>query len=241
MALTKNLNDKTYMSGIANAVQALEDPDRYLESFLKNTAVSFMPYTTLLGTVERTLDPTLSNAQTLLEKIYAKTPTLSKNLPPRRNLWGDPIVLGGTWGWDMLSPIYVSEDVNDFVANEIVAQGVEVKKQVTKIGTSNYAVELTLEESDRLAVITGKEVEIGGRNLHEHLAYVMKSSSYLKMTDGPDGRKHIKIKGIISEFKSRALKRLIKENEGLNKRLKEQEKKKKYNLTGKEKYNIQGM
>jgi hypothetical protein len=241
MALAKNLQDKTYMQGVAAAVQAMEDPDRYLEMWLKRTATGFViPYSSLVGQIEKTKDPTLRVANTLLEKVQAKIPVLSESLPPRRNLWGDPIVLNGAWGWEMVSPIYVSEDVNDPVANEIVAQGVEVKKQVTKIGTSDYAVELTLEESDRLAVITGKEVKIGGRNLHQHLAYVMKSSSYLKMTDGPDGRKHIKIKGIISEFKSRALKRLKKENEGLNKRLKEQEKKKQYNLTGNERYNIQG-
>ena len=238
MALTKNLNDKTYMSGVADAIQALEDPDRYLENFLKRTAVSFVPYTTLIGTVERTFDPTLRAADTLMEKVRAKTPYLSKDLPPRRNLWGDPVILHGTWGWDMVSPIYVSKDVNDPVANELVNQSVGVKKQTTKIGNSKYSVELSLQEADRLAIITGKEVKIGNRNLYQHLAYVMKTPSYKKLTDGPDGRKNIKLKGIISEFKSRALKRLLKEDEALQQRLKDQEKKKRFNLTGKEKYNL---
>lgn len=237
MALTKNLSDKTYMSGVSAAIQAMEDPDRYLESWLKRTAVSFVPYTTLQGTIERTNDPTLRVANTLLEKIQAKTPSLSKDLPPRRNLWGDPIVLGGTWGWDMLSPIYVSEDVNDPVANEIVNQGVEIRKQVTKIGTGDYAIELSLEESDRLAVITGKEITVGGRNLHKHLAYIIKTPSYLKMTDGPDGRKALKIRGIISEFKSRALKKLTKDKDeplmnGLKIRIENAKKEKKINLNG---------
>ena len=243
MALTKNLQDKTYMSGVADAIQAMEDPDRYLEGFLKRTAVSFVPYTTMLGTVERTIDPTLRAANTLMEKVRAKTPYLSEDLPPRRNLWGDPIILHGTWGWDMVSPIYVSKDVNDPVANEMVNQSVEIKKQTTKIMASGFAIELSLEESDRLAVLTGKEVKIGGRNLHQHLAFVMKTSSYKNMTDGPEGRKNIKIKGIINEFKSRALKRLTGSKDeplskGLKERIDEAKKKKKYNLTGNEKYNL---
>ena len=238
MALSKNLQDKTYMSGISDSIQALEDPDRYMESWLKRTAVSFVPFTTMLGTIERANDPTLRMANTFLEKVRAKTPSLSESLPPRRNLWGDPVVLHGTWGWDMLSPIYVSENVDDPVANELVNQSVGVKKQKNKIGNGQYAVDLTLEEADRLAVLTGKEVKIGGRNLHQHLAFVMKSSSYKKLTNGPEGRKNIKLAGIISEFKSRALKRLLKEDEALQERLKEQEYKKKFNLTGKDKYNL---
>ena len=54
-------------------------------------------------------DTILETANTLMEKIKAKTPSLSEDLPPRRNLWGDPIVLGGAWGWEMVSPIYVSQ------------------------------------------------------------------------------------------------------------------------------------
>ena len=56
----------------------------------------------------------------------------------------------------------------------------------------------------------------------------MKTPSYKKLTDSPDGRKNIKLKGIISEFKSRALKRLLKEDEALQQRLKDQEKKKRF-------------
>ena len=76
------------------------------------------------------------------------------------------------------------------------------------------------------------------RNLHQHLAFVIKTSSYKNKTNGPEGRKNVKLAGIISEFKARALKRLLKENEALRERLKEQEYKKKFNLTGNEKYNL---
>ena len=228
MALAKNLNDKTYMSGVADAIQALEDPDRYLEGYLKRLATSFIPYTSLVGQIEKTGDPTIRVANTLMEKIKAKTPSLSEDLPPRRNLWGDPIVLGGAWGWEMVSPIYVSTDVNDPVANEIVNQGVQIKRQVTKIGNSKFAVELTLEESDRLAVLTGKEIKFGGLSLHPYLAKVMKSKAYLNMSDGPDGEKALTITGIINDFKAEALDKLKFDKKeplsaNLRIRLKEQE------------------
>lgn len=232
MALAKNLQDKTYMQGVAAAVQAMEDPDRYLEGWLKRTAVSFMPYTSLMGQVEKTKDPTLRVANTLLEKVQARVPGWSEDLPPRRNLWGEPIVLNGAWGWEMVSPIYTSLDVNDEVANEIVAQEVPIRKPVTKVSAGNDAVELTPEESDRLAVITGKEIKWDGYNLHDFLAWQMKQPSYLNETDGPDGGKALIIRGIIAEFKADALDQLKDEYPDLVKRIEklEDEKDKKLGL-----------
>jgi hypothetical protein len=223
MALAKNLQDKTYMQGIAAAVQAMEDPDRYLESWLKRTTVSFMPYTSLVGQIEKTGDPTLRVANTLLDKFRAKIPSLSESLPPRRNLWGDPIVLNGAWGWEMVSPIYQSIAVDDEVANEIVAQGVPVRKQVTKISAGNGQIELTLEESDRLAVLTGKEIKWDGLNLHAFLKYEMNTPSYKNETDGPDGGKALIIRGIIADFKAEALDQLKDEYPDLVKRIEKAE------------------
>ena len=223
MALAKNLQDKTYMQGVAAAVQAMEDPDRYLESWLKRTAVSFMPYTSLVGQIEKTGDPTIRVANTLLEKLQAKIPVLSEKLPPRRNLWGEPIVLNGAWGWEMVSPIYQSLDVDDEVANEIVAQGVPVRKQVTKIRAGNGQIELSLEESDRLAVLTGKEIKWDGLNLHSFLKYEMNTPAYAAMTDGPDGEKALTIRGIINDFREEALDQLLDEYPELVKKIEKAE------------------
>jgi hypothetical protein len=223
MALAKNLQDKTYMQGVAAAVQAMEDPDRYLEGWLKRTASSFMPYTSLVGQIEKTGDPTIRVANTLLEKLQAKIPVLSESLPPRRNLWGDPIVLNGAWGWEMVSPIYQSLDVDDEVANEIVAQEVPVRKQITKISAGNGQIELTLEESDRLAVLTGKEIKWDGLNMHAFLKYEMNTPSYAAMTDGPDGEKALTIRGIINDFREEALDQLKDEYPDLVKRIEKAE------------------
>jgi hypothetical protein len=224
MALAKNLQDKTYMQGVAAAVQAMEDPDRYLEGWLKRTSTGFLiPYSSLVGQVEKTGDPTLRVANTLLEKVRAKIPIMSEKLPPRRNLWGEPIVLNGAWGWEMVSPIYYSEDVNDPVANEIVAQGVPVRKQVTKIRAGNGQIELSLEESDRLAVLTGKEIKWDGLNLHAFLEYEMNTPAYAAMTDGPDGEKALTIRGIINDFREEAEDQLLIEYPDLQKKIEKAE------------------
>ena len=36
------------------------------------------------------------------------------------NLWGEPIILEGGWGPDLLSPVYTSTDKKDKLADEIV-------------------------------------------------------------------------------------------------------------------------
>lgn len=215
-AIAKNLENKSYMEGIANFINAFEDPDRYGENYMGRLLASMIPATSLVGQIERTLDPTIREANSVIDRVYAKTPSLSKNLPPRRNLFGDPIVLEGGLGWDFVSPVYTSTNKKDKVADEIVKQEVGINMHSKFYGTGHFKTEYTPEEYDKLVLLTGKEVkDKKGRNLHQALAALIKSDGYnsSRMTDGADGSRAAAIKNLINDYKKAGLKMLLKDQE----------------------------
>ena len=225
-AIAKNLENKSYMEGIANFINAFEDPDRYMENYMGRLVSSMIPYTSMVGQIERTLDPTIREANTVIEKIWAKTPGLSKKLPPRRNIFGDPIVLEGGLGWDFVSPIYTSTNKKDKVADEIVRQEVGINMHSEFYGTGKFRTEYTLEEYDKLVMFTGKEIKNNkGHNLHEALAALIKSEYYnsSRMTNGADGSKAILIKNVINDYKKAGLKMIDKHQDFSDLRLRIEE------------------
>ena len=215
-AIAKNLENKSYMEGIANFINAFEDPDRYGESYMGRLVASMTPYTSMVGQIERTLDPTVNEVYSIMDRIYSRTPSLSKDLPPRRNIFGEPIVLQGGLGWDFVSPVYTSVDTKDPVADEIVKQEVPIRMHRKHYGTGKFRTEYTPEEYDRLVVLTGKEIAdtkgpYKGMNLHQTLQAVMKSDAYNdpRMTDGPDGSRAAALTSVINKFKEAAIKKLL--------------------------------
>jgi hypothetical protein len=215
-AVASNVQNKSYMDGIANVIKAADDFDRYGEAYTQRLIASFTPATSLMGQIERTIDPTLSEVNSVYDRIASRTPYFSKDLPPRRNIWGDPIILEGGLGWDFVSPVYTSRAKNDPVADEIVKQesGVTMHRRFYKTG--KFRVEYTPEEYDRLVILTGKEIKdtkgpFKGLNLHDTLAAIIKSDAYTndRMTDGPDGSRAALLDNVFNKFKQAAIKKLL--------------------------------
>jgi len=117
-AITQNLTDKTFFKGITDAIEAVNDPDRFMDVWARNMAGTVVP--TALAQVARTVDPVLRDTQSRMDRIKSRVPGYSEDLPARRNLWGQPIILSGGLGPDIISPIYSSFSKNDPVANELI-------------------------------------------------------------------------------------------------------------------------
>ena len=77
MALAQNLTSRTYMRGLSEFITAMDDPERYMERYLQRQAATFAPYTSLVAQIERTMDPTLRSAYTVMEQVRSRTPGLS--------------------------------------------------------------------------------------------------------------------------------------------------------------------
>ena len=118
-SVTQNLINKTFLTGIAGAVEVISDPDRYGERFLQRFFGSFIP--TISFYARKSADPIIRDAKNDLDALRNRIPGLSQDLAPRRNIFGEikkykptPGVGGFTF-----VPINISEVENDIVFNEL--------------------------------------------------------------------------------------------------------------------------
>jgi hypothetical protein len=114
--------NKTYLRGVSDFVEVMSDPQRHGEGYVNNLVASFLPYTSLMGGIERTFDPTVREAKTPWEAVQAKLLGVSKALPPRRNLWGEEIVSSSGLGkaYDFFSPVQSREVQPSPIDSEIM-------------------------------------------------------------------------------------------------------------------------
>ena len=87
--LGSTLTNKSYLSGFTGMINALSDPERYGQGFLSRIITGTEPQ--LLKFFADLKDPYYREANNILEQFKAKTPFLSETLPPKLNVFGEPI------------------------------------------------------------------------------------------------------------------------------------------------------
>ena len=214
-AVSKGLLSKTYLRGVSEVLSAINSRDEEeMKRVLSRYPATFLPATSLLAGVERVMDPTLRETFGVLDAMRARIPTLSDDLPPRRNLWGDPIILEGGLGPDMISPIYTSTEKYSLADDEIINNDVNVRKPRKYIESGKrYQVELKPWEYDKLVYLFAKEIKVPSVNgktlpLKQHMEAYMRTTEYKALTPMAKGNY---IQGTILKFKGEA-KRLLLES-----------------------------
>ena len=101
-AVTKNLTNKTMVAGISSAILAQQDPSRYGERFTNQLVGSVVP--TIAAEVAQSRDPIYRQIDSTVDAIKARTPGLSDDLYPKRDLYGRPIKRheGGTQAFNVM-------------------------------------------------------------------------------------------------------------------------------------------
>ena len=149
-SISKNLVNKTWLKGPAELIEAVADPDRYGDRYVLNLMGTVVP--TGLSQMARIEDPYMRDAQTLVDKIKSRTPGLSQDLLPKRDIWGEPIKLEGGLGPDVLSPIYAKRISDDPVAQELI----RLKIWPAAVEKNIRGVELTPAQHDTYAQYAGR-------------------------------------------------------------------------------------
>lgn len=192
-SISSNLTSKTWLKGMSDAVQAFSDPDRYGEKWVLNYAGTVVP--SAVAQVARVQDPYLRRAENLVDKVKSRIPGLSEELPPRLNLWGEPIKLEGSLGPDMLSPIYISSDTNDKVSQEMV----RLKMAPSPVDKKINKVELTPEQHNEY-------IRFAGEPAKDQLDRLVYSDAWERI---PDFKKKELIDGVISRNRKLATMRMV--------------------------------
>ena len=235
LSIVQNMSSKTYMSGITEFLDAIDssstDPEANnykLTRYLQRLAGSMVPAS--VANLERVMSPEMSATYGYIDKIKSRIPGFSEGLPPRRNIFGEPVVLEGGIGPDIMSPIYTSTDKKDPVADEIVRQQTALSMPRRVVNN----VELSPQQYDRYVLLYSGEDLKGtkGNKLKDALKEMFASSQYKRATDGPEGGKSLMIQSVFTSYRDAAKAQLISEDATLQTQIKTEGRERIEKLTG---------
>lgn len=226
LAMTRQIQDKPYFTGLSNVVEAVRDPNSRTRTYVQSLARASVPAAVRLA--ERLQDPTLREAQGVIDTWRANTPGFSDTLPPRRNVWGEPQLIPEAWGPDWLSPVFVNATHSDAVSREVDRLGVALEKPSRIFyGTKppdvrlepariREGIELTPQEYDFLVRMAGNELKAAnGLGAKDAVAKLIQTDTYRRLSDGPDGGKASQIRAVVSTYRQMATVELLRRDEAL--------------------------
>lgn len=147
----------TYLSGLAGAMNAVVDPERYGEGFLEGYATSLIPK--IVGQTVAMKDPHQREVDGVMEAIQSQLPYFREKLMPKRDVWGEPVANNK---WFSVMPVQMTEASQDKVKTEAVRLQVAIvdaPKSITERGPfkpGEQRIELTAEQRDIMRQVSGK-------------------------------------------------------------------------------------
>jgi endonuclease YncB( thermonuclease family) len=169
-SIMQSLASKTWLSGVSDLVEAVNEPERFGPNYIEKLAGS-IAVPGAVAQVARTVDPTLRDAQDILDAVKARTPGLSKSVVPRRDAWGQPMTSEGGVGPNIVSPIWTSTRKNDPGNNALLAAGIHVGQPDKTIAGAKLSPQQY-----------GEYREASGHLAHESVNALVTSKTWDKMT-----------------------------------------------------------
>lgn len=154
-SVAKNVTSKTWLSGASDFFDALSDPERHAASWASRLAASgAVP--AIVAHAAGAMDPEMREARTLLDKIKQRVPGMSRNIEARRNVWGEEMKKGDSFGPDFLSPIYTSKADASPLMQEVARLKAPLSMPQRTITVDGKRVELTPEQYSYFVQLSGK-------------------------------------------------------------------------------------
>lgn len=220
VAFAGNLTNKTYLSGLSSIFEAMADPQRSSEATVQRMVGSVVP--AAAANVARQMDPYQREVYSMLDAIKARTPGLSDNLPPRLNLWGEPISYESGLGkaYDAFSPIYTRTNNKEPIDAELIKQEANLTMPRRRTSFNGATVDLGQypKAYARYVELSGSGLKhpawgVGAKDLLNQIITGSHplSAVYNMRTDGPDGGKVVMIKDIMRQYQELARQQVLQE------------------------------
>ncbi len=121
ISLANNITSKTYLTGLTQVLEAVTDPEAKMASFARSRASSFIPtiFKQLGGLIPGIEDPYMRETRTMMDAIQNRIPGFSQSLPPKRNIYGEPVTARQALGPDTLSPFYHAKQTDNPAFTEL--------------------------------------------------------------------------------------------------------------------------
>jgi len=189
LSLAKQFSSRTYLLSLNQALDALNEPDRYGEAFFGNMAASFIPFSS--ATRQLSSDPYLRDARHIADKMLQAVPGLSEDLPPKYNWLGQPqLNRQGLW----------TDDNGSLVDHEVQRLALLPEGSViaapdpTRDKVDLRDITLTTGENAyvKYQQLAGKPAP-SARSLRDQVARRMRTDAYRRAPDGDVGTRGTKL------------------------------------------------
>jgi hypothetical protein len=178
MRVGRSTLDQSFLSGLSDFFDALNDPGRGAEQFFGRIASGVIPMSGLLRSAARYMDPTVRQPETWGEHIQAGIPGMSDELAPKLTRFGEDVQRQG-------SPFIVPEvsGVNlDPISEELTRVGLDIGSPSDRLETTRLmrmlGIEGELEPKDMLEL-----QRLRGRTARASIAAVMGAPGYENLPD----------------------------------------------------------
>jgi hypothetical protein len=220
-AVGGNVMNKSYLSGFASVVDALHDPNGGgAAAWARQLAGSVVPSGAFV--VTRAMDPNVHAVNSMLDAIRARVPGLSKDLPVRHDLWGEPLTIDSGYGraFDVLSPISTRKPTSEPIDKELIRLQSSIRMPPSNTSFNGAQVDLKQfpEAYERYVELAGNKLKnpawgLGAKDLLNAIVTGRHplSAVYRLRSDGPDGGKDIYIQSVVNQYRDLARTELLKE------------------------------
>lgn len=159
----KSVESQSYIQGVAGAVNATQDPGRYLGSLQKQYAGSVIP--TGLATLASGLDPNARQMNTSMDAVKARIPGLRETLPVKTDSLGKPIPNPSGGIGAMFDPFYSQKSqpgtpvTSELQRLDGANAGVSQPKITTKENFNSIKTTLTKDQAIQLQQNIGDKLD----------------------------------------------------------------------------------
>lgn len=222
LSIAQDITSKTYLEGLSRIFEAIANPKTEGEAQARAMAGSVVPAG--VAAVDRVQDPYQRQVYTMMDAIKSRVPGLSESLPPRRDVWGEPIKHESGMGkaYDLLSPFATREPADSPIDKEIVRLGANVNLPAAKVSFGQGAtIDLHKDPAlySRYVELAGNGYKdpawgLGAKDLLNQIVSGNHplSALYNMKSDGPEGAKAEMIHGIMNQYREGARQQLLDEN-----------------------------
>ena len=218
MTFAKNSTNKTFVEGVSSAIEAMDDPDRYMQQFLQNWAGSTVP--SPLKYIERAMSPEKEAIEGMADAIWSKIPWLSEDMPKKRDLWGKTLTLAmdknetpAQLFYRINSPIQITrKPERNPIDEEFLAlkQAPGMPKKTQLFEGVPYKMDANEYEEFQLRMNAVKLSD--GLTLKPSLDRLVQSRDYQDVKKRSESQAYLMISSKIEEAKERAKFEMLQEN-----------------------------
>lgn len=232
LAISNNMLSKTYLSGLSDVLEAIQEPGSKAKNAINRLAGSLIPAG--VAAARRSgvpgliaADPAIREANSLLEAIANRVPGWSTSVKARHNLWGEPIMLEGGVGPDLISPLYTKSIKPNPASEEMQRLKLDIPMPASVIygAASKDPLReprpgdgIPLENDEHVKYIklaAGHDLAPGLPTLKQAIEGLIKTPDYQKQSDGPDGGKAWAIRKIVHGYRQAAQGKLLADSKDL--------------------------